>query len=420
VKERFEHSLKEALHDFSMKAEPGDWTRIERSLGLETRKRTPWVRIAATAAAVLLVGAGCFFLMQNTSPIRNGQGKTATVRESVDPAGNIPGSSMFDDPAVIAKAVLTRAVNHPDAGHTANRISDPTPVIPDTQPNDPTPNDRTAANRTEADTPPIQVRRSAAPSRPYAFVPDNRLLKTRRGGSGRNLSLALYAGGSMAGNRKVDFNLQRINAQGGLSLYTSESALSPSDLAAMSTPSNDQLVQFTLEENSGSYTAEVAEWNHDFPLTFGLMFRHRLTNRLGIESGVGYTLLTSRQQTSAITRRGQLHYLGLPVALVYTPLRVNNLEFYVRGGGQADFNIAGQLRTSYDTGTNNVVHLPAGGRIQWSVSARAGIMYNLSDRFGLYIEPGVNHYFTYPGQPESYWKEHPTAFNLQAGFRTSF
>jgi hypothetical protein len=173
------------------------------------------------------------------------------------------------------------------------------------------------------------------------------------------------------------------------------------------------------ELSTQSPMPDMAEWDHSLPLSFGLMLRHNLTDRWGIEAGITYSYLASRQIISAVEKRQQLHYLGIPVAVTYTPLRTGSFDFYLRAGGAADFNIAGRTSLTVDSATPQFMHFAQKG-IQWSVSANLGIMYNITPVVGFYLEPGVSHYFPLSNQPVSYWKEHPTNFNFRVGIRTNF
>ncbi|MCD8186439.1 MAG: PorT family protein, partial [Rikenellaceae bacterium] len=181
--------------------------------------------------------------------------------------------------------------------------------------------------------------------------------------------------------------------------------------------SSTALVNYEYDNKNGLFSAEMADWDHSLPLTFGFSFRKILPHRLGVEVGITYSYLYSKAENSSTKWKQQLHYLGVPVSLTYSPFQVNNWEFYGRIGGAADFNIAGRQRLE-NGGTTSKSFTHKG--VQWSVSANVGAMYNINERVGIYVEPGVGHYFEFSNQPASYWQEHPTNFNLKFGVRTNF
>lgn len=421
MREQFEHTLQDKLQDFSMKTEPADWTRIERSLGLESPKRVPLYRYVAVAAAVLVLGICSFYLLRSSSPdLDDIQQIVTTARESANPIEKTLKESIDKDPAVVAFGKLQHAVNNPGAQQGGTPISrtvqdQPLTAQNETAGNQPQGSDtRTNGSEQPSDQTQPATRtntgNSTVSSRPNSFLGDNRLLKTRKSITGRNWSLALYADGAGARGGNGSFSMNRTTT------FSNASALED---FVLNEQANNQLVQLKVEETSGTYTVEVPDWDHQRPLSFGFMIRHNLTDRLGIETGITYSYLSSKQETSAIKRKQQLHYLGVPLGVVYTPFRFDRFDIYVRGAGTMDFNLAGRVRTTYETGSVDTRSF-TNSNVQWSVTGNVGVMYNISDRFGFYLEPGVSHYFTFSNQPESYWKKNPTIFDLKLGFRTTF
>lgn len=59
-------------------------------------------------------------------------------------------------------------------------------------------------------------------------------------------------------------------------------------------------------------------------------------------------------------------------------------------------------------------------QVQWSVSAAVGAQLNATKHFGIYVEPGVVHYFDDGSGVQTIRKEKPTNFNLQLGLRWTY
>jgi hypothetical protein len=55
--------------------------------------------------------------------------------------------------------------------------------------------------------------------------------------------------------------------------------------------------------------------------------------------------------------------------------------------------------------------------MQWSVNTSLGIEYDIIPQLGIYIEPGLKHYFDNGSRIENFFKDKPTNFNLQVGVR---
>ncbi len=403
MKDRFEHSLREKLYDFSMNPEPGDWEILSRGLGLEGPKRRAvslWRTVAAAAAVVLLVGLGGLALW-NRAP----EPLIEVVKTAEIPTQIFAEPPAFDDRA--ESEALTAVRNLKKA---IERAAMP-PVVPAYETMIPAvvpQEDQPAENR--------DVTRgiSTEPSRRYvaAATPSRRPQRVPRTPNG-NWALSLFAGG-MGGGRPVAPSTEGML----MALNTGwENANRVSDAPARG--SSDYLIQYDPGRNIGLLSVEVAKWEHARPIGGGFRLRRGLNERWGVETGLQYTYLSSKQQTSNVLRKQELHYLGIPLAVTFTPLRTGSFELYARAGGAADLNIAG--RTSLKTnGVQDPVRRFTANGVQWSVGANLGVMVRITPALGLYLEPGVSHRFEYADQPESYWKEHPTAFDMQVGIRADF
>jgi hypothetical protein len=109
--------------------------------------------------------------------------------------------------------------------------------------------------------------------------------------------------------------------------------------------------------------------------------------------------------------------------MTYTPLRRSDVELYGKVGGSIGFNIAGKrTETPLLDGTYQtpIVTRFTSDTPQWAATAHVGLMYKITPSLGIYLEPGVSHFFDMSKQPESFWHDRPTNFNLQVGVRTTF
>lgn len=433
MKGQFEHIIAEKLRDVSQKTEPADWTRIQRSLGLEAPRRTPLYRYVTAAAAVLLLALGGFYWLRVEPDLPVTGSPIALVDQ---PAGQTPKPAAQPDAASAAqqtetpqtpktdalKAVLgvkaaidrSNGVAAASSGNsllTARLNDDPQPkttvgqmTTPAGQPATRTAqdtrsgsNDRNLPSSGENYT----VAQAYTPGKPDRSQRNRNRLRSV---PNSNWALALFADGSGGGSSSAGDHF------GGVDLMSRE--------PSVATKSSVALVGYDYDMKNGLMRIEASQWDHNLPLTFGFSVRKGLGRDLGVEIGLTYSYLSSKAEISEVKAKQQLHYLGVPVALTYTPFRLDNFDIYGRVGGAFDFNIAGRQKLE-SMGETTTTRFTKSG-VQWSVSANVGVMYNLSRNVGVYLEPGVSHYFEFSNQPDSYWKEHPTNFNLKVGVRTTF
>lgn len=172
------------------------------------------------------------------------------------------------------------------------------------------------------------------------------------------------------------------------------------------------------------------EYSHKIPVKVGLTARYNITGRLGVETGLTYSILSSSVKTGNSetgknwsTGSQTLHYLGIPLNISFNILNSRYVNIYVTGGGMMEKSISGNIKTDeyvdgkYDrTLTTNIS--PKG--LQWSVNAAAGIQANILPQLGFFVEPGVSHHFKNGSRVRSIYTDKPTDFSLGFGLRYSF
>lgn len=183
-----------------------------------------------------------------------------------------------------------------------------------------------------------------------------------------------------------------------------------------------------------SYADYKHELKHHQPLRGGISLRYHLSDRVAIESGVTYTRMESEatEGKSETTEGGPanyyrttqtLHYIGIPVNVLFTLWNPKAFEVYVLGGGMAEKNVKGKQESTYTVSEQELIHQTnrfTEKPLQWSVNAGAGVQYNLNNAFGLYAEPGVSYYIDNKSKVDNYYKDKPWSFNLKIGLRYSF
>lgn len=172
------------------------------------------------------------------------------------------------------------------------------------------------------------------------------------------------------------------------------------------------------------------EYSHKIPVKVGLTARYNITDRLGVETGLTYSILSSsvkigNSETGKNWSTGSqtLHYLGIPLNISFNILNSRYVNIYVTGGGMMEKSISGSIKTDeyvdgkFDrTLTTNIS--PKG--LQWSVNAAAGIQANILPQLGFFVEPGVSHHFKNGSRVRSIYTDKPTDFSWGFGLRYSF
>lgn len=230
----------------------------------------------------------------------------------------------------------------------------------------------------------------------------------------RKLTASLYAGNTTADARmqRSDFTFMAASTQTDASI---------SDNSAMvRSLSNNVLLNPT-------YTDYVNRVEHHQPLRFGLSVRYALTQRIAVESGMAYTRMEAdiRDGTPAnhYHTAQTLHYIGIPLNVIYTLWSPCRLDIYLTGGIMAEKNVKGRATTTYTVGdapltsrrTSFTEH-----RLQWSLSGGAGIQLNVTRSLGLYAEPLLNYYPSNHSTVSNYYKDKPRNLHLKFGLRYDF
>lgn len=149
---------------------------------------------------------------------------------------------------------------------------------------------------------------------------------------------------------------------------------------------------FALPADEGAYKP---------PVSTGITVERRLNDFLSVETGLLYSNLRSDEQT--------LHYLGIPVRMIFLLADTEKFDLYASVGGMADKCFSGAPDNSF-----------AEEPIQLAVTAGVGIRYKINDRLALFAEPGVSHHFQTDSKLVTARTKRPTNFNLLCGIRMTY
>ena len=166
---------------------------------------------------------------------------------------------------------------------------------------------------------------------------------------------------------------------------------------------------------------------HYRPVTFSVLAKWQFTETLGLESGLSWTMLSSRFTTSSATSQiadqQTLQYIGIPLNMTFSFLDTRLFTIYAAMGGMVEKCVDGRVKHSEyvsDKLLLSYVDKVSVTPLQWSVSGGAGIQANFSDYVAFFAEPGLSYHFRNESQVGTIYREHPLDFRFSFGFRVTF
>ncbi len=267
-------------------------------------------------------------------------------------------------------------------------------------------------------TQPDEVSRGVLDSLPqeFATTEEKDIDIKRKRQAAKRLSLGISSSNSIGAE----------HTQGGYGgLYGSDAAIMAR--AAVSGISSQKFSEVLINGNGEDIKTNI---KYRQPVRIGLSADYEFSDRIGIETGLTYTLLvsdlTSGASGSHYETRQTLHYVGIPINL-----KVRMFDF-ARGNGQVYFSSGGMVEKCV-SGNTKTVYYAAGDMarqgesnklsvkpLQWSVNAAAGCSLGLGSFVSIYFEPGCSYYFDNSCPVETIYKDRPLNFSFRTGFRFSF
>ena len=151
-----------------------------------------------------------------------------------------------------------------------------------------------------------------------------------------------------------------------------------------------------------------------------------ITDRLSVGTGLVFTSLTSSFDSQAGGSRSHLDrslsYYGIPLYIQYNLLQWKRLTLYANAGPMLEFCSGGEEKNILYLGTTEISR--ASNTIdyrdsRWSLNAGAGIQLKIFGRSSLFVQPGFSWHLPGNREFESYYTEHPAAFNFTVGYRVN-
>lgn len=410
--------LRQKEQDYVEPAPEGLWDDIDKGLpAMSPNQKTKvipfWYRIGGIAASVaLLIGLGSLFLFLNDGqqPVLISDGRLA---------GKVDNRSVINrkKPVNSASANLVAQNISTSAQHSSPIVSensvnatDISTIMEEKHETISTDTVAEAMSVTKKDEEKnnTETKKSGYSNSHYPTASSRDIIIPKRNNT---ISLTAYAGNMMVNSNSV---------QSGYGPIVGEFIPGDGDLSNIpegSDPAADILV--------GNQDEEVeTKTSHKLPIRFGVNVNIPVYERLGIETGVTYSILhsttTSGSKSNLFDTKQTLHYIGIPLKATYEIWNHRSFSLYAAAGGMVEKCVHGRSTTDFIIGnevasseTENVKE----GRLQFSVNAGLGIKWNITDRINLFAEPGVSYYLNNHSGVENSYKDKPFNFDLKIGLR---
>ena len=147
---------------------------------------------------------------------------------------------------------------------------------------------------------------------------------------------------------------------------------------------------------------------HRMPLVVGFSVKYPVTDKLGVTTGLEYSLYSSSFSYPPGEKTQLIHYLGVPVRLDWTFVSSRWLDAYLGAGVKGDLCMGATL-----DGKSIGKDGPA-----FRLLGAGGIQFNATRNFSLFVEPEIS--WTVPSERRilsTYSSEHPWMFTVATGVR---
>ncbi len=159
------------------------------------------------------------------------------------------------------------------------------------------------------------------------------------------------------------------------------------------------------------------------PFSAGVTVSKQLNNRFAIETGVVYSYLSTKYKDldrNSYNTKVKLHYVGVPVNVLVNIWDINSrFKVYASAGAMLEKGLKFDFTQDNIVENQKVKESRSIKGVQWSLNGSVGASYRFYDKWNVYFEPQVSHYFN-NNQPISIRTEKGTIFSLNTGIRYQF
>ena len=434
MSDQWEDDLRKRMETHQEPAPEGLWEDIEwamkqnNSIVLQKKQNKVLLlwskRIGAAAAvALIMLFVGDYFLKENPlKPIAqeketpyNPEGKLSTLQNNekvlVAEAGN-NSSSLSKNNGVVAKIKASKEsllLEGKDNSNLIAKVEEATEQEKEIKREDSQSNSNVNVEKKKGDGQEGSIEKKRVFSNEYSLDTNLPALKNKYKSS--KLGTNIYAS---------NLSLNSTKKYEGYGNFNSREVSQEIDEDFGEDPVGDILV-------GNKYREVYTDVKHRQPIIIGASINYNLNEKWSLTSGLTYTILSSELRSGSdsyyYTSEQTLHNVGIPLDINYNVWKSKKMSVYLSGRGLVEKNVSGKLMTDYVVGDKlqqSKEDKISVDQLQWSLNTSAGVLYSLSQKVGLYAEPGVSYHFNNGSEVETIYKEKPVNFSLRLGLRISF
>ncbi len=406
--------LRHDAQEFEEPAPVGLWDDIDKALAPGSPAKTPkimplWLRLSGIAAAVaLLVGIGICLYMLNEQPSK--EVIFAETTTPTTPPVDVDDEQKSLSSEMVAENNLTQNSTHipkqyspPAATPSAEVITQTVdeecgikaPVDTASNPVSSTPVDKVDTKKEEY-------------YEQYIAASDIEIVIPKED---KSVALSAYAGNMMMNHQTVQSGYGPMLG----SLIPNDGDLT--DIPVGNSPASDILLSNQDEEVETKTT-------HRLPVRFGMNVSIPVYDRLSVETGLTYSILSSTIESGTPSNMFDtdqtLHYIGIPLKATYDILNSGSIGLYATAGGMVEKCVYGRSITDFVMGSDvasSESERISERQLQFSVMAGVGVKWNITKSLNLFAEPGISYYIDNHSDIVNSYKDKPFNFDLKIGLR---
>lgn len=186
-------------------------------------------------------------------------------------------------------------------------------------------------------------------------------------------------------------------------------------------PASQHFSAVLLENNNRSVKSDRRFYQ---PVALGLSFVRDIGQRLYVQSGLEYSCLISElvsgSESTHYDTRQSVHMLGVPLGLGVHLLDNQLFELNLSAGGMLEKALYARSVTRFVLEGKEPVSTSerlGDDPLYWSVNASVSALYKISDKLGIYFEPGLSYHFRNGSFVETIYSARPLNLQITLGLR---
>lgn len=186
-------------------------------------------------------------------------------------------------------------------------------------------------------------------------------------------------------------------------------------------PASQHFSAVLLENNNRSVKSDRRFYQ---PVALGLGFARDIGQRLYVQSGLEYSCLISElvsgSESTHYDTRQSVHMLGVPLGLGVHLLDNQLFELNLSAGGMLEKALYARSVTRFVLEGKEPVSTSerlGDDPLYWSVNASVSALYKISDKLGIYFEPGLSYHFRNGSFVETIYSARPLNLQITLGLR---